>query len=349
MKIFPQGKLMETEIKRRSSNSAKTTGQYWVFSLLPPGCGLLLIGIAPIFISKYWMFLTSMLFAYVIAILGLKVLYGDCGQLSLAQASFMAIGAYGAAIASTKLRLTLPYELLFVIVVCVCVAIILALSALRVSGLRFALVTLAFGGIIQRFLREARSLTGGEQGLFVPSPFLGSLDTKSPIFLYFTSALLACLATLIAWHLPKTRTGRAMCAVRESEMAAVSVGISLMRTKLTAFVLSSVFGGVSGLLVAHVSRSISPTTFGLFPSIYLIVALIVGGRRSAFGSWVGAAYLVAIPALFTALNLSELYAITSGAILLTVVMLYPSGISGLLQKFGTRLSVRLGSVSHEQI
>jgi branched-chain amino acid transport system permease protein len=287
---------------------------------------------APTVLNRYWLFLVTSLLAYVIALLGLKVLFGDAGQLSLGQAAFVGIGAYSAAIVTERLSLTLIYELLLVMLICAVIAAIIAIPALRVSGLRFALLTLAFGELFQWFLRDAKDLTGGEQGLFAPPMLLGPIDGKSGTTIYVVALLLALIFSVLAWHLPSTKVGRAMAAIRESQLAAESVGVSVWRTKLFAFIFAAVAAGVSGVLIAHSSGSISPTSFSLFNSIYLLVAIILGGSRSTMGAWIGAIYLVIVPALFTTVGLSSVYVVLSGAVLLLVIMVFPSGIAGVMSQ-----------------
>ena len=299
---------------------------------LLPAAFLFLAAVAPLMLSRYWIYLVTTLFAYAVAILGLKVLFGECGQLSLGQAAFMALGSYTAAVSTATVGLTLPYEMALAMALCGAVAALVALPALRVSGLRFALVTLAFGGLVQWLLREAKSVTGGEQGLFVPAYLVAPLDGSDPLFKYALTGSLAVLVTLMVWHLPRTRVGRAMSAVRESEMAALSVGVSVRRTRFVAFALAGVLGGMSGVLLAHAAGAVSPITFDLFGSIYLLVGLILGGARSVAGAWIGAAYLVVVPEVFTSLGLDRLYVVFSGALLLLVVMVFPAGVVGLLPR-----------------
>ena len=305
---------------------------------------LLAVIAAPILLNRYWLFLVTMLFAYVIALLGLKVLFGDAGQLSLGQAAFVGIGAYTAAIVTSSLSLTIFYELLVVAAVCALIAAIIAIPALRVSGLRFALVTLAFGELFQWFLRDSKSITGGEQGLFVPPLLMGPIPGKSPLTLYIVTLVGAVLFSILAWHLPRTKVGRAMSAIRESRLAAESVGVSVWRTKLFAFIFAAIAAGISGMLIAHTSGSISPTSFGLFSGIYLLVAIILGGARSTLGAWIGAVYLVIVPALFTAVGLDGVYVLFSGAVLLVVIMVFPSGIAGVLQQALAKRRVRAQEV-----
>lgn len=314
------------------------------FAFVAAPLALAAVVAAPILLNRYWLFLVTMFFAYVIALVGLKVLFGDAGQLSLGQAAFVGIGAYTAAIVTDSLSLTLPYELLIVAAVCALIAAVIAIPALRVSGLRFALVTLAFGELFQWFLRDAKGITGGEQGLYVPPLLMGPVPGKSPLTLYIVTLVGAVLFSLLAWHLPHTKVGRAMSAIRESRLAAESVGVSVWRTKLFAFIFAAIAAGISGMLIAHTSGSISPTSFGLFSGIYLLVAIILGGARSTLGAWIGAVYLVIVPALFTAVGLDGVYVLFSGAVLLVVIMVFPSGIAGVIQQAAAKRRARVHEV-----
>lgn len=290
----------------------------------------------PFLLPEYWLFLVTTWFAYAIAVMGLRVVFGAAGQLSLAQATFVGIGGYTAGLSSTHLFLTAPYELLLVVVVSGLAAVVVGMPALRVSGLRLALVTLAFGELFQWWLVDASRLTGGEQGLYVPPLVFGSLDLSSPRALYFLVSLFAGLCTLLVVRLSRTPIGRAMSAVRETEAAARSVGVRIARTKLTAFLIAGLFAGVSGWLLAHVTGSISPKSFDLFGSIYILVAVIIGGRRSTLGAWIGAAYVSLVPAVFASINQDRVYLFLSGILLILSVTLLPQGLVSLGQRLGRR-------------
>jgi branched-chain amino acid transport system permease protein len=281
----------------------------------------------PVVTSEYWIYLVTLWFAYAVAVLGLRVLFGVCGQLSLGQGAFMGVGAYASAFVVNELSLTFPYELAVVIVVSAVAALVVGVPALRVSGLRLALVTLAFGELFQWWLRDAKDITGGEQGQYVPPFLMGRLDTQNPTVLYAIVAVFAVIATAVVVRLPRTPVGRAMSAVREAETAGRSVGVAISRTKLVAFLIAGVFGGVSGMLVAHVSGSISPLSFDLFGSIYLLVAVILGGARSTVGAWIGAAYIVLVPQAFASFGWDRLYLFLSGVLLVLVASFAPEGLA----------------------
>jgi branched-chain amino acid transport system permease protein len=327
------------------ADSATTTGSGWALPLSPEAkeriTGLLagrrrkttitvalfviLVALLPFVLDPYWLYLASSWMAYTIAVMGARVLFGITGIFSLAQATFVGIGAYTAAVGATVLGLAGLYEIVLVIGVSVGASLLVGIPALRVSGLRLALVTLAVGELFQWWIREQRAVTGGLQGLPVASFYIPGLDMDSPYFLYGLCAVSVGLATVVLARIPHTQLGRNMAAVRESQFAARSVGISLSRTKLAAFVIAGVCAGVSGFLVAHLVGSVTPATFGLFPSVYILVGVILGGSGSTLGAWIGAAYVSLVPPLFSAVGQDRLYVLLSGALLVALIYLLPGG------------------------
>jgi branched-chain amino acid transport system permease protein len=231
------------------------------------------------------------------------------------------------------LGLSGTYEIVLVIVVSVAASLLVGIPALRVSGLRLALVTLAFGELFQWWIREQRAVTGGLQGLPVASFYIPGVDTENPLFLYGLCAFTVGFATLVLARLPHTQLGRNMAAVRESQFAARSVGVSIPRTKLAAFVIAGVCAGVSGFLVAHLVGSVTPATFGLFPSVYILVGVILGGSGSTLGAWLGAAYVSLVPPLFSAMGQDRIYVLLSGALLVALIYLLPGGVVQLRHLF----------------
>jgi branched-chain amino acid transport system permease protein len=329
---------VETKVDETSLPTVATSSRWGGRTgerLGPAKAGALLGGVVVVLLliprtaSEYWIYLVTLWFAYAVAVLGLRVLFGMCGQLSLGQGAFMGVGAYTSAFVVNELSLTFPYELALVVVVSAVAALVVGVPALRVSGLRLALVTLAFGELFQWWLRDAKDLTGGEQGQYVPPLLMGALDTQNPTVLYGIVAVFAVIATAIVIRLPRTPVGRAMSAVREAETAARSVGVAISRTKLVAFLIAGIFGGVSGMLVAHVSGSISPLSFDLFGSIYLLVAVILGGARSTVGAWIGAAYIVLVPQAFASFGWDRLYLFLSGVLLVIVASFFPDGLASI--------------------
>lgn len=290
--------------------------------------------VLPFVLSGYWMYQASILIAYAIAVMGARVLFGMAGILSLAQATFVGVGAYTAAIAASVLNLSGVYELLLVVLVSIVASVVVGVPALRVSGLRLALLTLAAGELFQWWLVQGRELTGGAQGIPVASFFIPGIDTTDPVFLYAMCALFAIVTTAALGHLPRTQLGRNMAAVRESVFAARSVGVPVNRTKLVAFVIAGVCAGLSGFLVAHVAASVTPTNYDLFSSVYILVGVVLGGTSSTFGAWLGAAYISIVPPIFAAMGADRIYVLLSGALLIALIYALPGGLVQLGQRIG---------------
>lgn len=291
----------------------------------------------PLVLSQYWVFLCAQVLVYGVATQGLNILYGRTGQLSLAHATFLGGGAY-----TTYVVITHGYSpsvaLAAVWAVSLVAGLVVAVPTLRLSGLRLALVTLAFGELFQWVIVHTTDTTGGTQGTPVDSIVAGSIDTAEPVWAYVLALCFAVPATVLALQLARTQLGRGMLAVRESELAAASVGVAIAKTKIIAFVAAALFAGTAGWLYAFTSGFLAPTDFDLFASVYLLVAVVLGGSGSVLGSWLGAAYIVLVPQLFTQLGYPALYSLVGGAVLIVVALLVPNGLAGLLARAGQRLT-----------
>lgn len=289
---------------------------------------LAVLAIPALTFPSFWLFLAAQVAAYAIATLGLNVLYGRTGQLSLAQATFMGVGAYAGYILGSQGYGPL-IQLLAVCAVSLVAGAVVAVPTLRLSGLRLALVTLAVGELFAWVLIHTTELTGGSQGANVDPLVVGPLDASIPLFAYLIGLVPALAATALVLHLDRTQLGRRMLLVRDSELAARATGVPIVQTKIASFLLASVFAGVAGWLYSGINGFVSPPDFNLFASVYLLVAVVVGGAGSVLGAWVGAAYIVVVPQVFTALGVPNLYALLGGALLAAVALLAPDGLVGL--------------------
>lgn len=277
----------------------------------------------PVVLDSYSLFLAALVAIYATATLGLDIVFGRAGQLSLAQATFLGIGAYVTGLTAGQIPPVIQLPL--VIVVAVASGTIVAVPTLRLSGLRLALVTLLFGELFVWGVNHMGSYTGGTQGLTVPPLEVAGFSSIDPPTAYWACLTIAILATLMTIQLGRSQLGRRMLAVRDSEMASISVGVSLVSTKVTAFMLSAILASVAGWMYAYVVGFIAPSTFDLFPSVYFLVAVILGGSGSVLGSWLGAAYIVLIPQVFNAMGQPNLFPIFGGAVLVLVALLLPGG------------------------
>jgi branched-chain amino acid transport system permease protein len=286
---------------------------------------VLLAAILPLVLSDYNLYLATQVAIYAIATLGLDIVFGRTGQLSLSHASFFGLGAYGAALMAAW---SWPWwsQIPVVIVIATLAGAVVAVPTLRLSGLRLALVTLLFGELFIWAINHAGAVTGGSQGLAVPPLVVGWFSSVAPVWAYALCMLVAAAATLLTIQISRAQFGRRMLAVRDSELAATSVGIRIVRTKIQAFILAAIFAGVAGWLYAYVAGFVSPQTFDLFGSVNFLVAVILGGSGRAAGSWLGAMYIVLMPEVFTAIGYTNLFPLLGGAVLILVTLLMPGGL-----------------------
>ena len=253
------------------------------------------LGVAGAFLGSYPSYLLSLAMINIIAAVGLNLLTGNAGQISLCHSSFMAIGAYGSALAITKLGLPFWVAVPGATGAAAVLGAVLGLPAIRLRGIYLALATLGFLQIVQILVEEFADLTGGVRGISIPKPaVVGSIKlTYYPAFLL----VLGCcaFAIWIARNVMRSQVGREFNAVRLSPHAAQSLGVSVARVKLVAFALSAAYAGLAGALQALVVGFIDPTEFGVSASLRQITFIVVGGMGSVAGSVVGAAVLSALP------------------------------------------------------
>lgn len=237
----------------------------------------------------------------VVSIVGLNILTGYTGLLSIGHATFNGIGAYGCAIAAVDFGL--PFYLAIPIggLLAALAGVVVGLPSLRIKGLYLAISTLAAQYIFLFVAQHWVSVTGGDRGLqVVPASLFGlRLDTDTRLYgLIVPITLVMCLA---AYNLFRTRIGRAFIAVRERDYSAEVLGIDLLRTKLLAFAIASFYGGIAGALMAYFFKVVNPEQYTFTASIFQLTAVIVGGLGSILGSILGAFFMIAVPELLKAI------------------------------------------------
>lgn len=279
----------------------------------------------PFLLGEYAVYTAAQVMIYAVATLGLDIVYGRAGQLSLAHASFFGLGAYAAALAG-PLALPLWAQPELVGLLAIVAGAVVAVPTLRLSGLRLSLVTLLFGELFTWAIDHSGSLTGGSEGITVNPLTVGGFNSQDALHAYLLAGALAAGATLLAFQLGRSQYGRRMLAVRDSELASISLGIPVVRTKIVAFIMSAVFAAVAGWVYAYVVGFVSPTTFDLFGSVNFMVAVILGGAGSVLGAWLGAAYIVLVPEAFSGLGYPNLFPILGGGVLIAVALLLPGGL-----------------------
>lgn len=263
---------------------------------------------------------------FAIAVFGLSVVLGLCGQINLAQAAFFGFGAYAVGIGTTDYQLSYWLCLVAGCVMALIAGAVLGLSTLRLGGHYLAMVTISFQQIVTLVMINAIWLTKGPDGVSKigrPSLFLSSQS-----YLAFCVAMLA-LVGYIVWHLPDTRLGRAMRAVRDNELAAGVNGIDVFRTKVYAFAISAVLGGLGGGLFAGGFAYISPDQFSFAESIVFLTMSLLGGVASPIGSAIGTGLLILIPEWLRFLkSVPGLYLAIYGLSVILIIRFMPDGIWG---------------------
>ena len=264
---------------------------------LPATLGVAALLLFPLAVGNpYYIHLVETILIYAIVIFGLDIVVGHAGQVSLGHAGLFGVGAYTAGVLATKLGAPLLVTLPAAAVVAAVSGAVLALPALRVSGPYLAMVTLAFGTIVQILINETSALTGGPMGITLGKPRLLGLELGERGFYWLVAALMA--GSLVVVHrVLRSHLGRAFEAQRGSPVAAGCMGVSVYRYKVYAFVLSAGFAGLAGALYACSERYISPNTYGFELAVLFLLAVIMGGRKSRVGAMVGAAVIVLLPKL----------------------------------------------------
>ncbi|MDP6180600.1 MAG: branched-chain amino acid ABC transporter permease [Desulfatiglandales bacterium] len=236
--------------------------------------------------SFYYIYIANYMAINVIVAVGLNILVGYSGQISLGHAGFFAIGAYITLLSMTTLHLPVLLALLLAGVIAAVFGFILGLPALRLEGPYLAIATLGFGMAITQMIGRWQ-VFGGRMGLEAPDIFLFNYPLEGDRGLYFLIIPIAFLLTMAARNLMKTRVGRAFIAIRDSDIAAETMGVNLVYYKTLAFAVSAFYTGIAGGLFACLIGFISPSTFNFILSIYFLAFVIVGGLGSIFGSIMG--------------------------------------------------------------
>ena len=258
--------------------------------------------------------------------LGLNLLMGYAGQISLGHAAFFGISAYTTGILTATWRWPVPAGIVAGILLVVLVAAVIAVPTLRLKGHYLAMGTLGFGLIVYIVLNEATALTGGPSGL-TGIPKLAVLGTvvSSDRAYYYAVWVTVLLLFLLAQNLVRSRVGRALRAIHTSEAAAGVLGVNTERYKIGVFILSAFYAAVAGALYAHYVTFVSPGSFGFHASIQLVTMVVVGGMASLWGAVAGATFLTALPEALRAIEDYDI--LVYGGMLILCMMFLPGGLA----------------------
>jgi len=302
---------------------------------------------APWVLSEYTLSQFTFIGIYAIVCLGLMLLAGFTGQVSLGHAGFLAMGAYTEAYLQANgwpFMISLPMSAL----VAGITGIMIGLPALRVKGMYLSIATLAFGFILEEVVVQAEHITGGNAGRQLGALTIGGINFDDGVNFYFLVTGIAVLCILGVLNLLRSPTGRAFVAIRDSEVSAQSMGINLAHYKTVAFALSAALAGIAGALYAHKIRIITPDQFGFLQSIELLMMVVIGGLGSIQGAIFGPAFWFVVQQLIVTGKdwlppvvgqQTGLQPTVFGIILIAIVLFEPMGLYGRWLKFRTFLEI----------
>jgi branched-chain amino acid transport system permease protein len=284
----------------------------------------------PFVLSNYRTFQLTLVLIYAIALLGLNILTGYNGQISLGHGAFYAIGAYCTAVLMDKLGLPYWATLPIAGAVCLAAGFLFGLPALRLEGLYLALATFALGVSMPQLLkyRGFESWTGGVQGIVIAKPETPfGLPLNADQWLYFFTLAIATLMFLLGWNLLRGRVGRALVAIRDQHVAAEAMGVNNALYKSLAFGVSAMYTGVAGALGAIAVQFVAPDSFNIFLSIVFLVGIVIGGLASISGALYGALFIQFVPNIADEISKAAPWAIF-GVVMIVFVYLMPAGVAG---------------------
>lgn len=307
---------------------------------------LCLFSLMPFIDNDYFLHLMNIICIYAIVAMGLNILTGLTGQLSLGHGAFFGIGAYSSALLSAKAGL--PFFIVIPIagIAASMIGSIFALPSVRLKPIYLPMATLAGQFIVGYILLHWESLTGGSKGLANSAPTLAGLNLGSHLSLFYITAICLLLLTWLTNNLIRSKIGRTFLAIRQNERAASAMGIAVLPHKLLAFVVSSFFAGVAGALFAYSTTTITPTFFNLTLSIEFLAIIIIGGIGSIYGSMVGALVIVFLNEILifftgyfmdTGITIMPLHEFILGLTIVLFMVFEPEGLARILRDIKWRL------------
>jgi len=305
--------------------------------LLAVACAL------PFLVSNYRTFQLTLVLVYAIALLGLNILTGYSGQISLGHGAFYALGAYVAAILMDKAGVPYWATVPAAGAMCLVAGFLFGLPALRLEGLYLALATFALGVSMPQLLKyhHLEKWTGGVQGIVIAKPDAPAVFTALGLplnpdrWLYFFTLAVALVMFALAWNLLRGRVGRALQAIRDQHIAAEAMGVHGALYKSAAFGVSAMYTGVAGALGAIAVQFVAPDSFNIFLSIVLLVGIVVGGLASISGALYGALFIQFVPNIADEISKAAPWAIF-GVFMIGFVYLMPTGVAGALRLLTAR-------------
>ena len=302
--------------------------------ITPRSLGLVVFGVLaalPAFANNYWLFVGNLTLVYIVLTVGLNLLIGYSGLLAFMNGILFGVGAYATAIFRVDFSLSYGLAIPLAAVCTMVIGVIVALPALRLSGLYLALATVAFAQFILWVLLHWDQVTRGPSGIQVPPVHYAPLTDTFENGHYYLTLVVAFIIVWLTVNLLRSHYGRAFVAVRESEVAAESIGIDLTRYKTLAYAVSALYAGLAGGLFAPLLGIVVPESFDLSQVIVQFAMVTVGGLGSIAGSVIGAIGLVWLQESLRAFK--ELQEVAFGGMILLTILFFPGGVSAMLKKW----------------
>jgi branched-chain amino acid transport system permease protein len=295
------------------------------------GLALAVALVLPLTLTNFRLFQFSQVYIYAIALLGLNILTGFNGQISLGHGAFYAIGAYTTAVMTDQWNVSYGWTIPMAGVICLVVGFLFGIPALRLEGLYLALATFALALAVPQILKYFEHWTGGSQGIVLSKPSAPwGLPINPDQWLYFLSLAILVLLFVLAANLLRGRTGRAIVAIRDNAIAAQSMGVNTALYKSLTFGVSAAYTGVAGALSAVTVAYVAPDSFDVFRSITFLVGIVIGGLASISGAIFGALFIQFVPNWAMDISKAAPWAIY-GVFLIGFMYAMPRGIAGSLR------------------
>jgi branched-chain amino acid transport system permease protein len=297
--------------------------------LVLPAAVLVVVLALPLFLTAqpYYLYLLTLAGIYYIVAVGLVLVFGLAGQLSMAHGAFFGVGAYTSAMLALEFGVPVLLGFLAGAVLAGVLAWGLARPLFRLKGFYLAMGTLAVGEIIVNVFEQEEWLTRGSSGIVgLPAPALGSFSFLDPLSYYYLVAAVGLLCLWVSRNIVRSQVGRSLKAIAGSEVGATASGVNVARSKSWVFVISAAFTAVAGSLYVHYSSVVTPSNFTVDFAILIVMVLAVGGLDSIVGAIFGAAFLVIVPSLLA--EFPRYGELTFAAVFLAVVVFMPRGIAG---------------------
>lgn len=297
---------------------------------------------APLFITnRYYLSVLAFTATRLMIVLGLNLLMGQAGQISIGHAAFVGLGAYGSAVLTTRYQLDPWVAMALAAGMAASIAALIGVPTLKLKGHYLAMATLGFGEIVHILLIQLRWLTRGTDGIVgIPPLTLGAMNLSQPVHFHLLAWGIALLMLRISLNLTGSRVGRSLRALHRADIAAQSLGVNTAFRKVQIFVVSAVFASISGSLYVHYVHYISPDSFTIVFSVILVTTVIIGGMGSVWGAVVGTFVMMLLPEYLKNYN-QDYTNLVFGILLILIMIFLPGGLVSIGQMRG-RIQNRFG-------